>query len=155
MCSMTPKAAELARCAEYYWEVCWAGYSTTVWWGWTLSEERVWPRAYLQSAEVFIMTISVYLVIKECSKPLMRWPSVFIDLTHTYCGPIYMMLNSKCPFLYGGIDWMREHDIEFVVRLWYFYPIVHEFPRHDYTTGWWPLSQQNIFSTPWSAAIVC
>ena len=37
--------------------------------------------------------------------------TVFIDLTRNYCSPICMMLKLKCPFLYGGIDWLRECDI--------------------------------------------
>ena len=33
--------------------------------------------------------------------------TVFIDLTHTYC----IMVNLKCPPIYGRINGLREHDI--------------------------------------------
>ena len=35
--------------------------------------------------------------------------AAFIDFIRTYCGPI--MVNLKCPSMYGRIDGLREHDI--------------------------------------------
>jgi hypothetical protein len=35
--------------------------------------------------------------------------TAFIDFTRTYCSPI--MVNLKCPSVYGRIDPMREHNI--------------------------------------------
>jgi hypothetical protein len=35
--------------------------------------------------------------------------AAFIDLIRTYCSPI--MVNLKCPSMYGRIDGLREHDI--------------------------------------------
>jgi hypothetical protein len=97
-----------------------------------------------------------------------------------------MMVNLKCPAIYGRIDGLRKHDIvggQVVVRgggrsarfgiapyritspcgnfeaalprLWYFYPIIHEFALHTYVdvTGQWPLSQQNNFTTPLSPVV--
>jgi len=74
-----------------------------------VTEERVWPRVYLQPVEVFIRTTtSVYLVIKECSKPPTYVTAIRYRLSSSTpladCSPICIMLNLKFPLLYGGID---------------------------------------------------
>jgi hypothetical protein len=37
--------------------------------------------------------------------------TAFIDFIHTYCSPICMMVNLKCPSMYGRINGLGEHYI--------------------------------------------
>ena len=164
MWSMTPKAAELARCAEYCWGVCSVRYSTTLWGGWTLSQRSASGQGHTARS---IYNDNQHLFGASCFWMAIRYwlSSSSFNLTRTYCSPICMMLNLKSPFSYGGIDWLWEHDVvidEVVVkgrasalcrtgspsgnlevvrlpRLWYFYPVV-VFALHICVIRQWPLS---------------